>query len=87
MPYTRETIETEFKVERNLIISPGQFEGQPRYAPYFVEKAAGRNKTVVTIRDEDRREFPELADYKIVVLDARPDGRVLVTPYTSLEGW
>ena len=58
MQYTRETIEQEFTVERDVIVSPGRFEGQPRYAPYFEAKTAARGKAVHSVRAEDVASSP-----------------------------
>ena len=87
MPYTRETIETEFKVERHTIVSPGKFEGQPRFTPYFAEKAESRPKTMFSVRDEDVAQFPELLGYKVVSLTKLDDGRITAQPFVSADFW
>lgn len=69
---TRIEIETEYKVENGRIVSPGQFEGEMIYAPYFWDLALnggsdqdeyfedGGWAAVLSVSDEDREEFPEL---------------------------
>ena len=71
---TREEILKDYTVKSGIIRSPGKFEGEPLYAPYFwdlVLEGTGEVYSVtpfeecdeswrVEIDDEDRREFPEL---------------------------
>jgi hypothetical protein len=64
--YTQASILEAFKVLREKIVSPGKYEGAPLFAPYFDAKTESRGKGLHTIRDEDRREFPELNEYKTV---------------------
>lgn len=85
--HTRASILEEFKVEREKIVSPGKYEGEPIYAPYFDAKTESRGKGMHTIRDEDRREFPELNDYKTVVVTREDSGHVTVQAFASADYW
>jgi hypothetical protein len=85
MSTEREKIEKEYKVERDVIVSPGAFEGQPVYAPYFVTKAERRGKTMITIRAEDRVAFPELGPFKVVVVETAPNGKITVSALANAD--
>lgn len=85
--YTRRTIEAEFKVENGRILSPGQYEGEPIYAPYFDAKTEVRGKAMHTIRDADYAEFPELRGYKTVVVSHEPTGHVTVQAFANADYW
>ncbi len=69
-----ETLES-YDVRDGIIRSPGKFEGEPMYAPYFYDAllngfADEDEDGVATfiITDEDRKLFPMLADTKSVRL-------------------
>lgn len=85
--YTRKHIEEEFKVEGERIVSPGKYEGEPVYAPYFDAKTEARGKGMHTIRDADRAEFPELKSYKTVVVTREDSGHVSVQAFANADYW
>lgn len=84
---TRQDIMTEYNVDANGIIhSPGKFEGEMVYAPYFWDAflngmADEDNGKVLTfnITDEDREQFPELADVRAIDLINTDQGFVYCT--------
>lgn len=64
---TRAEIEQAYKVENGVIRSPGKFEGEAVYVPYFwdVYLDGGADEDdgevlVFYVSDEDRATFPEL---------------------------
>lgn len=64
---TRTEIEATYKIQNGIIMSPGKFEGEPIYAPYFWDLVmdGGADETeddgdIFRISAEDRREFPEI---------------------------
>lgn len=84
--YTRERIEREFKVERNIIVSPGKYEGAPRFTPYFDDMDP--SKSLFTIREQDREHFPELKSYKTVAVTRDQDtGRVSAQAFVTSDYW
>lgn len=99
---TREEILKEYEVDRNWITSPGKFEGEPIYAPYFHEHADdgeelsfmedgwGEYVSLVSISDEDRKEFPELGDALYCVIQENDEGFVcatLLNSETEADDW
>lgn len=69
--------------ELDIISSPGKFEGEPIWAPYFWESflmgdADDDDDTVLTfnVTDTDRKEFPELNDVAQVLLQETESGFV-----------
>jgi len=80
---TRQEIETSYRVENGVIRSPGKFEGEPVYVPYFwqfyleggAEDDDGETLTF-HVTDEDRAMFPELANVRHVFLWESDDGFV-----------
>jgi hypothetical protein len=64
---TRAQIEQTYNVREAIIYSPGKFEGEPVWAPYFydlLEATTGEDEdgnALIPVTDEDRAEFPELA--------------------------
>jgi len=84
---TRDEITNEYNVDENGIIrSPGKFEGEMVYAPYFWDAylngmADNDDGEVLTfnINDEDRAQFPELADVKAIDLINTDQGFVYCT--------
>lgn len=72
---TREEIEKEYKVENGIIRSPGKFEGEPVYAPYFwsmfLDGMADEDDSRILwfdVQEDDIEQFPELKMYKQVGL-------------------
>jgi len=64
---TRQEIERDYQIRNGVIVSPGKFEGEPIYAPYFWEIGmdgfadSDDGKTYrFRITDEDRKLFPEI---------------------------
>lgn len=80
---TRQEIESQYKVENGIIRSPGKFEGEPVYAPYFWEalldgmadKDDGKS-AVFYITQEDKEQFPELKRRRAVRLFQDDNGFV-----------
>ena len=80
----RQYILSTFRVDRQGIIrSPGRFEGERLYVPYFwdayLQGLADRDDgRVVTfsITDQDRQEFPELKGKRSIKFYQRDDGFV-----------
>lgn len=84
IPMTREDIEIAFKVSNGRITSPGKFEGEAVYVPYFwhifldggADESLG-GKLIFHVTEGDRKMFPELgAKRKRVALYERDDGFV-----------
>jgi hypothetical protein len=80
---TREQIEKDYVVEKGRIKSPGMFEGEAVYVPYFWEAfldgCADRDDGNVLgfyIMAEDKVMFPELKRRRMVKLYQRSDGFV-----------
>lgn len=95
----RQQIEQEYQVENGVIRSLGKFEGEFVYAPYFYEFAdegeilsymedgSGEFVSLITIQDEDRKEFPEIAkDSHFIVLRETEQGFVAVKEVTREYG-
>lgn len=78
----RQEIEKEYKVEHGLITSPGKFENEPLYAPYYYDLLLNGNgeeelidpdysdetATSFDISPEDIEQFPELLGYSELIL-------------------
>jgi hypothetical protein len=80
---TRQEIEQEYKVEGGRIVSPGKFEGEAVYVPYFwgafLDGMADRDDGTVLgfdVSAEDKAQFPELKRRRTVRLLQRDDGFV-----------
>jgi hypothetical protein len=84
---TRAELEREYRVEGNRIISPGKFNHENIWAPYFWEfylngetdeeyDDDGRLVTRCEIFPDDVREFPELEGFRIVEMYENDDGFV-----------
>lgn len=80
---TRQEIEQAYKVEGGIIRSPGKFEGEAVYVPYFWEAyldgMADRDDGRVLgfdVSSEDKVMFPELKRRRTVKLYERDDGFV-----------
>ncbi len=77
---TREEIEAEYKVENGVIRSPGKFESEPVYTPYFYSVLlegdfgdseidfSGLPISVYVVSEDERRHFPELKEVYAVAL-------------------
>lgn len=88
---TREEILKTYEVDNDWITSPGKFEGEPIYAPYFSEFASegeeisfmedgcGEYVSLITISDEDRKEFPGLGHALYCVIQENDQGFVCAT--------
>ena len=70
----RSTILSTYRVENNIICSPGKFAGNPIYAPYFWEmvlEGAGEDidgDYFIELCSEDRAMFPELGEATNIVI-------------------
>lgn len=80
---TRADIERDYEVRDGIIRSPGQFEGEAVYVPYFWEAylngCADRDDGRILgfdVTADDRIIFPELKGRKTVKLYQRDDGFV-----------
>lgn len=80
---TRHEIETEYRTAAGRITSPGKFEGEHIYVPYYWEAylngcADRDNGTILgfDVTADDRREFPELKGKRTVRLYQHDDGFV-----------
>lgn len=80
---TRDDIERDFKVSNGRITSPGKFEGEAVYVPYFwyifLDGGADEDmgwKLIFHVTEGDRKMFPELGAKKRVALYERDDGFV-----------
>jgi hypothetical protein len=73
---TREELKEQYAVNRRgVIVTPGKFVGQMLYVPYFWDKylnglADDTTGDIITffITDEDRQEFPELGQARVITL-------------------
>ncbi len=79
-----EKVEDSYKVESGIIRSPGKFEGEARYVPYFwdvyLNGCADRDDGTVLgfdVSKEDKVRFPELKRRRTVKLIERDDGFVI----------
>jgi len=73
---TRYELESAYKVEGNRIVSPGKFESENIWCPYFWEAALDGGaseewhgdglKLTVEIEPEDVKQFPELEGFRSV---------------------
>lgn len=83
---TRAEILEQYTVENGRICSPGKFEGEQIWAPYFYEEVLngssddsidehnGTVTDVFIISAEDRAEFPELNDVYAVLVNEDGSG-------------
>ena len=79
----REEIEATYKVVNGRITSPGQFEGEMVYVPFYWNAyldggADSDDGEVLTfeITPEERHQFPELANRRTIRIYQRDDGFV-----------
>lgn len=81
---TRAKVESVFEVKNGIIVTPGKFQGEAVYVPYFWEKAlegwADDEPEEGTYRflvfPEDVKEFPELGSKRAILIREREDGFV-----------
>ncbi|HEX8838167.1 MAG TPA: hypothetical protein VF748_14595 [Candidatus Acidoferrum sp.] len=81
---TRAEVESCYIVSSGRIMTPGKFELEALYVPYFWDEylnggADEDDGTVLTfyVTDEDRAEFPELAERAVVKLLETDSGFVI----------
>lgn len=67
---TRKEVLQEFEVRDGIITSPGKFEGEPIYAPYYwamdcmgMADEYVLDVAIFFVTDQDRKEFPELDQF------------------------
>jgi hypothetical protein len=93
---TRQEILDAYTVSKyGHIQSPGKFEGEMLYAPYFheqdgeelsyMEDGCGEYVYLVDVTDEDRTEFPELGDARYVLVIESEHGFVSVARVADEE--
>jgi len=81
----RQYILSTFKIDQEGIIrSPGRFEGERLYVPYFwdayLQGLADRDDGKIfgfDITEQDRREFPELKGKRAITFYQRDDGFII----------
>ncbi len=81
---TRKDILAEYEVEHGTIRTPGKFQGEALYVPYFwdafLNGCADRDNGQVLgfdVTDDDKKEFPELRKRRTVKLVETDQGFVL----------
>jgi hypothetical protein len=79
----RADIERDYTLENGIIRTPGMFEGEALYVPYFwdafMNGCADRDDGAVLgfdVTQEDKAQFPELKRRRTVKLYQRDDGFV-----------
>ena len=85
MLVTRAEVLKHFEVEKGRITTPGRFEGERLYIPYFWERALDGwqdveeddGTAVFFIMPEDCEEFPELKSKTEVRVIQREDGFIV----------
>lgn len=90
---TRADVLRQYDVDTHGVIrSPGKFEGEMLYAPYFYEIALDNggdgiatdddpNSPSIFVESEDLAEFPELGDTKEVILSENSVGFVTLEEF------
>lgn len=79
---TPQDLINEFTVENGIIQSPGRFEGEPTYVPYFYylyldgDGSDDGNEIMFRVLSEDRAMFPELDGVKRIYLNVTDNGFV-----------
>ena len=82
---TKADVEADYEVVNGRIISPGKFEGEAVYAPYFHQ--AWMNGDIdehdsgvdyIDVNDIDRKAFPELATIQRIAIYEDNNGFVYV---------
>lgn len=82
-----------FQVVGERIVSPGPFEGQPLYVPYFWDKALDgwadaeteEGDPIFLVMPEDAAEFPELRFKTSLRLHENDQGLVCELPVDKLS--
>lgn len=81
---TRLDVLRTYDVKEGVIQSPGRFEGQALYVPYYWNAylcgnahEVGADLIQFTVLGSDRTQFPELGSRIVVQLRQRSDGRVV----------
>lgn len=97
---TRQEIISEYEIDpRSLLIqSPGKFESEFIYAPYFYDAASegeelsffedgcGEYVSLIEVTDDDRAMFPEIsADTRYMCVTESETGFVNVSEFTEIE--
>ena len=84
---TREELLKDYKVQDGRILSPGKFEGEQVYVPYFWEKSLegwadfeADDDPVFLVMPEDRALFPELGGTRSLRLHEDSQGFVREVP-------
>ncbi len=80
--------------ELGIISSPGKFEGEPVYAPFFwdtlleggADEELEDGAAVFYVTTEERREFPELADIATVSLWETESGFIYISTTYRTDG-
>ncbi len=90
---------TDYTSTNGIISSPGKFEGEPTWAPYFYDAILNgccdhdyRNgpddgACFFVVTDADRREFPELASIYGVGLAESAQGFIYTATYETAEAF
>lgn len=85
---TREEIELDYDIEDGIIRSPGKFEGEPIYVPYFWQLGLegfadddDGDEFVFDLGPEELQMWPELGDGRRLTLSEDSSGFV----YSVLE--
>lgn len=84
----RQAVISQYNIENGIIRSPGKFEGEAVYVPYFYESWLlggadretthfGRSVAGFDLGEEEKVEFPELRGRRTVNLLQRDDGFVV----------
>jgi len=92
----REKIYEQYKVKMGFIASPGKFEGEPVYAPYFYDISLYDcvemynedcfSEVIIKIKPEDREMFPEItAVAEYVSVQENGDGFVKIQLLTEQD--
>ena len=81
---TRQEILDRYTLRDGIIVSPGKFEGEMLYVPYFWEQyidggADEDDGDIIsfTVTEDDVREFPELEGTSVVRLVVNDQGFVM----------
>lgn len=89
----REQVLSDYKVnEHGIIQSPGKFEGEMLYAPYFYDRLLDgcpdediEGVAFFVVNQDDRDEFPELYDVVGVALEETDTGFVYVSVFEDIH--
>jgi hypothetical protein len=84
-------LDNYFVSQQGIIQSPGKFEGQMLYVPYFWEKCLDGQSDIdidnvygIEVLNADTAEFPELEGINTLALEESESGFVSATEYQSL---